>query len=95
MSDLSNHTFLVSSINRDLVNLIDSYLTEMKDVNSNDSKNLLAVLGAIQACLQELYRKGLGEKETAMLYYSIADRIIGNMVDKKIPKSRGTGNAKS
>jgi hypothetical protein len=95
MTNLSNHHKLVSSINTDMVDLIESYLSELRIyTDNNDSLNLLNVLGAIQACLQELYKKGLGEKETAMLYYGIADRMIGNMVDRKLPSRRGP-NAKS
>jgi hypothetical protein len=64
--------------------LIESYLVEMESIGmNNNARNLLNVLGAIQACLQELYKKGLGEKDTAMLYYSMADRIVATIVDRE------------
>jgi hypothetical protein len=84
MPDLSDPRYLITCINNDMNDLIEVYLTEMNKLNmNNNGKNLLNVLGAMQACLQELYKKGLGEKDTAMLYYGIADRIVGNIVDEE------------
>lgn len=83
MTDLTDSRYLLSCINHDLNDFVESYLNEMKSLDmNNDAQNLLNVLGAVQACLQDIYKKGLGEKETAMLYYGIADRIIADMVDR-------------
>lgn len=88
--DLSDHKYLLKCVNEDLNDMIETYLIEMNAVTGNiknDAHNLLNVLGAIQACLQDIYKRGLGEKETSMLYYGIADRIIAEIVNREIDKS--------
>lgn len=83
---------LVKEIRHDLNDLIEEHLIRLRErvVNVEDmdrhlsGKHLLDVLGAMQACLLENYKMGLGEKEAAMLYYNIADQIVAKIVDKDV-----------
>jgi len=81
--DFTNPNNLVKSLRTDISLMIEDYLREMQSqMVGNDGSNLLNVLGAMQAILQEYYKQGLGGKETAMLYYGIADRMIADMHSK-------------
>lgn len=81
---------LVREIREDLNDLIEEHLIRLRDRVTDakeaerhlTGKHLLDVLGAMQACILENYKMGLGEKEAAMLYYNIADQIVAKIVDK-------------
>lgn len=83
---------LVKNIRNDLNDMIERYLVtlEKEAKTAEDLYNhatgiaLLDILGAIQACVSETYKLGLGEKETAMLYYSIADQIVAKIASKNV-----------
>lgn len=74
---------LVDCIKREMVAIFD----EIVDTYEIDNKkDMITAISAIQAVIIKRYIDNMGEKETAMFFYSIADRIVGDMVDKRIKK---------
>jgi pyruvate-formate lyase len=79
--------YLTKNIREDIHQLIESYITEMEAINYGlPPRNVLLTLGVIQSVTQELYLQGLGGKETAMLFYAIADRLVDRISDKEADK---------
>lgn len=83
--NLRNQKVFVREIRSSLADVIEEYLVMMDRLGiGEEGKNLLTVLGALQASLQEYYKKGLGDEETAMLYYGIGDRIVEALVNEEL-----------
>lgn len=76
-------------IRKDMYDLIEGYLHTFPNVN--DEKNLLLVLGSMQAILCSLYKEGLGPQETSAFFYQIADNIVADMVNKDLKKKNYKG----
>ena len=90
--DHKNKEFLKQlsyDIRKDIYDLIEGHLNSFTDVENE--KNLLHVLGAMQAIILDLYKKGLGAKDTSELYYQIADNIVADIVDTNLKRNNYKG----
>jgi hypothetical protein len=76
-------------VRKDMYDMIEEYLHTFPDVG--DEKNLLHVLGAMQAVLCSLYKEGLGPTETSAFFYQIADNLVADMVNKDLKKKNYKG----
>lgn len=76
-------------VRKDMYDLIEGYLHTFPDIENE--KNLLHVLGAMQAVLCSLYKEGLGAKETGAFFYQIADNIVADMVNRDLKKKNYRG----
>ena len=76
-------------VRTDMYHLIEAYLNSFPDVDNE--KNLLYVLGAMQATLFNLYKEGLGPRETSELYYKFADDMVADMVNKSLKRNNYKG----
>jgi len=84
MTENELQKFIVKNVRSDIHQMIEAYLMEMESSDyGSGPKNVLLILGAIQAVTQDLYVQGLGDKETAMLFYTIGDRLVDKISDDK------------
>jgi len=67
----------VRSIKRKIYDIIGDEIIE----EQNKKGDLLLVAGAIQAVVVELYKSKIGNDSTAMLFYTIADRLVEPRTD--------------
>jgi len=67
----------VRSIKRKIYDIIGDEIIE----EQNKKGDLLLVAGAIQAVVVELYKSKIGNDSTAMLFYTIADRLVDPRTD--------------
>lgn len=90
--NLRDQDILVPLIRNELDHMFDHYLNMMNSQTSQEdlANDLLKLLGATQAILQDYYVRGIGEKDAAMFFYGIADRIVGRIVDREIQEQKKT-----
>jgi len=67
----------VRSIKRKIYDIIGDEIIE----EQNKKGDLLLVAGAMQAVVVELYKSKIGNESAAMLYYTIADRLVDPRTD--------------
>jgi hypothetical protein len=76
---------LVDCIKKDMLAVFDDII-DTYDIDTK--KDMIAAVSAIQAVVIKKYIDNMGEKETAMFFYSIADKIVGDMVDRNLKKRK-------
>lgn len=88
--NLRDQNILVPLIRNELDQMFDHYLNMMNRHSTNQElgNDLLKLLGATQAILQDYYVRGIGEKDAAMFFYAIADRIVDRIVDREIEEQQ-------
>lgn len=67
----------IRSIKRKIYDIIGDEILE----EQNRKGDLLLVAGAMQAVVVELYKSKIGNESAAMLYYTIADRLVDSRTD--------------
>jgi hypothetical protein len=67
----------IKSIKRKIYDIIGDEILE----EQNRKGDLLLVAGAMQAVVVELYKSKIGNESAAMLYYTIADRLVDSRTD--------------
>ena len=67
----------IRSIKRKIYDIIGDEILE----EQNRKGDLLLVAGAMQAVVVELYKSKIGNESAAMLYYTIADRLVDPRTD--------------
>ncbi len=67
----------IKIIKRKIYDIIGDEILE----EQNKKGDLLLVAGAMQAVVVELYKSKIGKESAAMLYYTIADRLVDPRTD--------------
>lgn len=67
----------IKIIKRKIYDIIGDEILE----EQNKKGDLLLVAGAMQAVVVELYKSKIGNDSAAMLYYTIADRLVDSRTD--------------
>ena len=67
----------IKIIKRKIYDIIGDEILE----EQNKKGDLLLVAGAMQAVVVELYKSKIGNDSAAMLYYTIADRLVDPRTD--------------
>jgi|APGre2960657468_1045069.scaffolds.fasta_scaffold01351_5 hypothetical protein len=67
----------IKIIKRKIYDIIGDEILE----EQNKKGDLLLVAGAMQAVVVELYKSKIGNESAAMLYYTIADRLVDPRTD--------------
>lgn len=67
----------IKIIKRKIYDIIGDEILE----EQNKKGDLLLVAGAMQAVVVELYKSKIGNESAAMLYYTIADRLVDSRTD--------------
>ena len=67
----------IRSIKRKIYDIIGDEILE----EQNRKGDLLLVAGAMQAVVVELYKSKIGNDSAAMLYYTIADKLVDPRTD--------------
>lgn len=90
--NLRDQNILVPLIRNELDQMFDHYLNMMNKQSSDEDlgNDLLKLLGATQAILQDYYVRGIGEKDAAMFFYAIADNIVNRIVNREIEQNKKT-----
>jgi hypothetical protein len=82
--DISTYEKLANAIQRDIIGLVVYYSEEMKKQGYPKEKEYgLMIVSALQSTVEKMYMKIMGPKETAMLFYNMADRMVDFSVSDK------------